>query len=173
LGEFKAKEFPPMKFTIGGVNRDFDYMKELKALDSATKLMSIFNVSEPVNASFVEMSRLSNEICGLEAFVSGSNENFGVEFSINRDVFHADQLYACVVFFHAAVGSHYFCVFFVAKGHLREVEGDRFKLDTSDISIERKFISPVNDVIEKEELFSEMKKIEEKYEKDYCVITLS
>ena len=172
LAEFYFPDFPKLEFKVGCSNQNFDFSNEMKALDSSVKLISNFDVTEPVDITFDEISNYSQEICQLEQLLNVSNESLKVEFGVDGDGFDKNKLCACIFLFNAPIGSHYFGVFLVVIGSVTDIEGEKYRLNTSEVVIEEKFISHVNEVLENEDLVAVIEEIEEKYDSDYSVVTM-
>ncbi|WP_394133154.1 hypothetical protein [Shewanella maritima] len=172
LAEFHFPNLPRLEFKVGCSNQNFDFSNEIKALDSSVKLISEFDVTEVVDITFDEISNYSQEICQLEQLLNVPNESLKVEFGVNGEGFDKEKSCACIFLINAPVGSHYFGLFLVVIGSVTEIEEARYRLDISELVIEDKFVSNVNEVLENEDLVAVIEQIEEKYDKDYSVVTM-
>ena len=83
--EMVFEEFPKLEFKVGCKEQEFDFSKELVALENAVKLISDFEVSEIVDISFDEISRYGTVICQLHCISEASSNLFKSEFSVDGE----------------------------------------------------------------------------------------
>ncbi len=164
--------FPKLEFGVGCNDHEFDFSRELKALDSAVKIMSDFEVTDLVDISFDEVSRYETQICQLEGILASSPNLFKVEFGIDGEGYDSGKETACIFLVTTPIGSHIFGVILVLTGSVEEIEGDRYRLMTKDVVIEQRIVSEKDETISNEDLVSAIESIEEQYDNDFSVVTM-
>lgn len=163
---------PKLEFGIGCNDLEFDFSRELKALDSAVKIMSDFEVTELVDISFDEVSRYETQICQMEGVLASSPSLFKVEFGVEGDGYDPSKETACIFLVSTPIGSHIFAIILVLTGNVEEIVGDRYRLITKDAVVEQRIISEKDESISNENLVSAIESIEEKYDNDFSVVTM-
>ena len=164
--------FPKLEFGVGCNDQEFDFSRELKALDSAVKIMSDFEVTELVDISFDEVSRYETQICQMEGMLASSPNLFKVEFGVDGEGYDPGKETACIFLITTPIGSHIFGVILVLTGSVEEIEGDRYRLMTKDVVIEQRIVSEKDETISNEDLVSAIESIEEQYDNDFSVVTM-
>ena len=149
--------YPPLNFNVGCKEHNFDFSKELKALECAVDLVSYFAASDNVDISFDEVSRYEKEICQINDIISSPPNLFQAEFSIEGDDFDVKKEVACIFLMSAPIGSHIFGILLVLIGHTEIITDERYRLITKDAIIEKKIISEKDKTIRKFKLISEKK----------------
>lgn len=172
FAELIFKGFPKLEFQVGCSDKNFDFSKELNAIESAVKLLSEFDVTELVDTSFEEISRYSAEICQMESMLGSSPGLFKVEFGVDGEGFDSTKEAACIFLVTAPIGSHIFGAILVLIGSVGAIEKEQFRLITEEVVIEKKIISAQDDSIRNEDLVAAIEEIEKKYVNDYSVVTM-
>jgi len=164
--------FPKLEFGVGCNDQEFDFSRELQALDSAVKIMSDFEVTDLVDISFDEVSRYETQICQMEGMLASSPNLFKVEFGVDGDGYDPSKETACIFLVTTPIGSHIFGVILVLTGNVEEIEGDRYRLMTKDVVVEQRIVSEKDESISNENLVSAIESIEEQYDNDFSVVTM-
>lgn len=164
--------FPVIKFNVGCKGEEFNFSDELRALNSAIKLMLEFDVTETVDISFDEVSRYQSHICQLEQIFLTPHNLFKIEYRIEGEGYDLSKETACVFFVSAPVGSHVFGVLLVLIGRPNMLDNGKYQLIAKEAIIEEKIISGRDQSIPKEELVNIIHSIEERYDADYSVVTM-
>lgn len=164
--------FPKLEFGIGWNDRKFDFSSELKALDSAVRLLTKFDVVDHVDISFDEISTYGTQICQLEEILMSSPTLFKVEFGVEGEGYNSSKETACIFLVTTPIGSHIFGVILVITGNVEEIEGDRFRLLTSEVIVEQKIVSERDEPISNHDLVAAIETIEAKYDKNFSVVTM-
>lgn len=164
--------FPKLEFGVGCKEQNFNFSKELKALESAVKLMSDFDVSETVDISFNEISKYATEICQFHGIIESSPNMFKVEFGVDGKGFDSNKKAACIFLVTAPIGSHIFGILIVLTGFVKEFEHERFRLITNDVVIEKRILSGKDNAISKENLIAAIEGVKEKYSSEYSIVTM-
>jgi hypothetical protein len=163
---------PKLEFGVGCNDQIFDFSRELKALDSAVKIMSDFEVTDLVDITFDEISRYETQICQMEGMLASSPSLFKVEFGIDGDGYDSSKEVACIFLVTTPIGSHIFGVILVLTGNVEEIEGDRYRLITKNVVVEQRIVSEKDESISNEDLVSAIESIEEQYDNDFSVVTM-
>ncbi|NOQ77591.1 MAG: hypothetical protein GQ475_07390 [Methylococcaceae bacterium] len=105
-----------------------------------------------IDISFKEISIYETEIYQIEHIVSTSSSPnlFKVEFSVKSEGFDSEKEVACVFLTTAPIGSHIFGILVVLVG----------------------IVSEKDDPLSNEDLVSAVEEIENKYDKNYSVVTM-
>lgn len=172
MAELLFDDYPKLEFGIGCNNQEFDFTRELKALDSAVKIMSDFDVTDFVDISFDEISRYDTQICQMDGILASSPSLFKVEFGINGEGYNPRKETACILLVATPIGSHIFGVILVLIGKAEEIDGDRYQLITKDVVVEKKVVSEKDEPVSNEDLITAIESIEEQYGNDYSVVTM-
>jgi len=172
FAELIFEGFPKLEFQVGCSDDNFDFSKELNALESAVKILSEFDTTEIIDTSFEEISRYSTEICQMEGIFGSSPVLFKVEFGVDGDGFDPTKDTVCIFLVTAPIGSHIFGIILVFIGAVEKIENGQFGLITKDVVIEKKIISEKDDSIRNEDLVAAIEEVEKKYERDYSVVTM-
>jgi len=165
-------EFPKLRFGVGSTEQKFDFSNELKALDSAVKLIDKFGVTDFVDISFDEISRYKTQICQMENVLGSSPNLFKVEFGIEGDGYEKNKETAYILLITSPIGSHIFGVILVLTGNVEEIEGERYRLITKDMIVEQRIVSEKDESIPNEDLVSAIECIEQKYNDEFSVVTM-
>lgn len=164
--------FPKLEFAVGCKDLDFDFSKELKALESAVKLVSEFGLTELVDITFDEISRYQTEICQMRDVFDAPSNLFKVEFGVDGDGFDPGNKVACIFLITAPIGSHIFGIILVITGNVEEIPDDKYRLFTNDVVIEKQIVSKKDEPIQNEDLIAAIEEIEQKYDGEYSVVTM-
>lgn len=163
---------PKLEFGVGCNDLDFDFSRELQALDSAVKIMTDFEVNDFVDISFDEITRYETQICQMERVLASSPILFKVEFGIDGDGYDPSKETACIFLVTTPIGSHVFGAILVITGNVEKTEGDRYRLITKDVAVEQRIVSEKDESISNEDLVAAIESIEKKYDNDFSVVTM-
>lgn len=172
VAELLFDSSPKLEFKVGCNNQEFDFSKELKALDSAVKIMSDFEINDPVDISFDEIVRHETQICQMEEVLFSSPSLFKIEFGVDGDGYDSSKKTACIFLVTTPIGSHIFGVILVITGNVEKIEDDRYRLITKDVIIEQRIVSEKDESISNEDLVAAIESIEERYDNDFSVVTM-
>lgn len=172
VAELLFDSLPKLEFRVGCNEQEFDFSKELKALDSAVKIMSDFEITETVDISFDEVSHYGTQICQMEEILASSSSLFKVEFGVDGEGYDPSKETACIFLVTTPIGSHIFGVILVLTGNVVEIEGDRYRLITKDVVVEQRIVSEKDESIFNEDLVAAIEYIEARYESDFSVVTM-
>lgn len=161
-----------IEFKVGCTDTQFDFSKELKAIECAVKLLSDFNVSEAVDISFSEISSHEAVICQMANLINASPRFFRVEFSVDGDDFDPSKNVANIFLVTTAIGSHVFGLIIVLTGKVKILDNELYQLITNNVSIEKRLISGRDESIKNEDLLSEIEIVEKRYDENYSVVTM-
>jgi hypothetical protein len=170
--ELLFDDFQKLEFRVGCNEQEFDFTRELKALESAVKVMADFEVTDVVDISFDEISRYGAQICQIEGVLASSPSLFKVEFGVNDDGYDPRKETACIFLVTTPIGSHIFGVILVLTGSIEEIEDDRYRLITKDVVVEQRIVSEKDESISNDDLVAVIESIEEKYDCDFSVVTM-
>lgn len=170
--ELIFEDLPRMKFRVGCENLEIDTAAELKALECAVKIMTDFGVTESIDISIDEVTRHKKQICQMFDIIDQGNSRFLVEFNVQGEGYDKDKKTACIFLVTTPIGSHVFAIFLVLIGGVVELDNGSYKLVPEDAVIESKIVSEHDETIKNEDLVSESKRIEAKYDQDYSVVTM-
>lgn len=170
--ELVFPNYPVIKFNVGGKGEQFNFVDELKALNSAVKLISEFDITEAVDISFDEASRYQSQICLLEEVFLTPPHLFKIEYRIEGEGYDLSKETACILIITAPIGSHTFGVILVLTGTPDEIDGGKYQLIAKNIVIEQKLVSAKDEPIPKEDLVSIIQSLEEKYDYNFSVVTM-
>lgn len=170
--ELSFDGLPTMSLTIGGLAQPFELSEELKALESASKIIVGFETSEPVEVSLQEISRSVNEICQLESMLTSDERQFKVNFSVKEEGFDDSRNVACIFLVTAQIGTYVFGVIAVVTGPTIKDGDGQFCLLANSAKIERKIVSDSNGCIKGEDLVQAIEAVEHKYGADFEVVTM-
>jgi hypothetical protein len=163
---------PKLEFGVGCNDQIFDFSRVLKALNSAVKIMSDFEVTDLVDITFNEISRYETQICQMEGMLASSPSLFKVEFGIDGDRYDSSKEVACIFLVTTPIGSHIFGVIQVLTGNVEEIEGDRYRLITKNVVVEQRIVSEKDESISNEDLVAAIESIEKQYDNDFSVVTM-
>lgn len=172
IAELIVDGFPKFEFSVGCNVHEFEFSRELKALDSAVKVISSFEYTDFVDISFEEISRYGSKICQMEEVLFSSSKLFRVEFGVDGEGYDPSKDTACLFLVSTPIGSHIFGVIAVLTGGVEQIENGRFRLLTKDIAIERRIVSERDEAIPNEYLVSVIDDIEKRYDENYSVVTI-
>lgn len=171
FAELLFDDCPKLEFGVGSTDMDLDLSSELKALDSAVKIMADFEVTDLVDISFDEISRYGTQICQIESVLASSPNLFKVEFGVNGDGYDLRKETACIFLVTTPIGSHLFGVILVLTGNVEEIEDNRYRLITKDVIVEQRIVSEKDESISNDDLVAAIESIEEQYDNDFSVVT--
>jgi hypothetical protein len=172
VAELLFDNSPKLVFKVGCNDHEFDFSRELKALDSAVKIMSDFEITDLVDVSFDEISRYETQICQMEEMLASPPDLFKIEFGVNDDGFEPSKETACIFLITTPIGSHIFGVILVITGNVEEIEVNRYRLITKDVVVEQRIVSEKDESISNEDLVAVIESIEERYDNDFSVVTM-
>ena len=172
IAELLFDEYSKLEFKVGCNDQEFDFSKELQALDSAVSVITYFEVSEFVDISFEEVSHYGAQICQMDELLSSSPNLLKIEFGVDGEGYDSSQQTACIFLVTAQIGSHIFGVVIVITGTVEEIEGDRYRLITEDVIVEQRIVSERDEPISNEDLVAAIESIEERYDNDFSVVTM-
>lgn len=172
LAELIFDGFPKLEFGVGCKDQDYDFSRELQALDSAVKLIFEFNVTDFVDISFDEISRYETQICQMHGVIGASPDLFKVEFGVDGDGYDPSKETACIFLITAPIGSHIFGMIIVLMGKVEEIDGGRFRLITNDVVVEKRIVSERDEAIPNEDLVVAIENIEKEYDSEFSVVTM-
>ncbi|WP_444908922.1 hypothetical protein [Microbulbifer sp. TRSA005] len=170
--ELIFNEMPRLEFVAGCIATEFEYLAELKSLESAVKIMSDFESTDIIDISFDEISRYGGHICQLEGILSSPPSLFKVEFGINEEGYNSEKETACIFLITTPIGSHVFGLILVLTGSVEKIEDERYRLIANDVIIEQRIISERDESISNEDLVTIVESIEEKYDDEFSVVTM-
>lgn len=172
VAELRFDGSPKLEFGVGCNNQEFDFTKELKALDSAVQIMSDFDVTELVDISFYEVSQYAEEICQMDGMLKSSPNLFKVDFGVDGEGYTPEKETACIFFITTPIGSHIFGVILVLTGKVEEIGNDRYRLIPKDVKIEKRIISRRDEPLSNEDLIAAAESVEEQYGSEFSVVTM-
>lgn len=172
MAELIFDDLPRTEFSVGCNEQEFEFSKELKSLNSAVKIISDFDFPDFVDISFNEVSKYGTQICQMYEVLRSSPNSFNVEFGVDGDGYDPRNETACLFLFTTPIGSHIFGIIIVLTGSVEEVEGNRYRLLTKDFTVEKRIVSERDESIQNSDLTSAIEEIEERYEKNYSVVTM-
>lgn len=172
VAELIFDDSPKLEFRVGCNKQEFDFSRELKALNSAVKIMSDFEVTDLVDITFDEISRYGTQICQIEGILSSPPSSFKVEFGIDGDGYDPSKETACIFLAATPIGSHTFGVILVLTGSVEEIEGHRYRLITKNVVVEQRIVSEKDQSISNEDLIVAIELIEGRYDNDFTVVTM-
>ena len=170
--ELIFEDLPKFEFNVGCNNQEFDFSPELRALESAVKITNHFDITNIVDVSFDEISRYKDQICQMEAALHSRPSLFKVEFGVDGDGYDSSKETACIFLVTTPIGSHIFGIVLVLTGQVEEIEGNRYRLITNDVIVERRIISEKDESISNTDLVHAIELIEEKYDDSFSVVTM-
>lgn len=169
--ELITDELPKLEFSVGCKDQEFDFSDELKALNSAVRILSEFDVTELVDITLDEITKYQTQICQLGEIFSSSPGLFRIEFGVEGGDYDSQKETACIFLITAPVGSHIFGVILSAIGSVESIDDGRFRLIAKDIVVEQKIVSEKDGFIANEDLVAAIESIEHKYDNEYSVVT--
>ncbi|MEY8213342.1 MAG: hypothetical protein RPR97_02540 [Colwellia sp.] len=149
---------------------EFEFTKELGALNAAVNLISKFELTGNVDATFHEISYHAVGICQLEKIFNASPNEFTVEFDVDGDGFDSKKKCACLFFSKATIGNYTLGLIFSAMGNITTIKNGQFQLDTESINIEEKIVCENNEIISSDEINEILYACEDKYKDNYSVV---
>jgi hypothetical protein len=170
---FLFENFPVVEFTVGCKDYEFNFSKELNALESAIKILSNYVITDCVDISFAEVSQYETEICQLEGLINSSHGQLRVDFRVDDEEFNPTQEVACIALIAAPIGSHIFGVFLVVTGQVETAEDGSYTVATENPIIEKKIVSEKDETIRKEDFTATIELIESKYSKNYTTVLIN
>lgn len=172
VAEFLFESSHKLEFIVGCNDQEFDFSKELKALDSAVKLISYFEIDDLVDISFEEIIRHGAQMCQMEKVLLSSSGLFKIEFGIDGYGYDSSKQTACIFLVTTPIGSHIFGVVLVLTDNVEEIDDDRYRLITKNVVVERRFVSEKDESIPNEDLVAAIESIEERYDNNFSVVTM-
>ena len=169
--ELITDELPKFEFFVGCKDQEFDFSDELKALNSAVRILSEFDVTELVDITFDEITKYQTQICQLEEIFRSSPGLFRIEFGVEGGDYDSQKETVCLFLITAPVGSHIFGVILSVIGSVENIDGGRFRLIAKEIVVEQKIVSEKDGFISNEDLVAAIESIEHKYDDEYSVVT--
>lgn len=170
--ELITNELPKFYFSIDCKDQEFDFSNELKALNSATRILSEFNITELVDISFDEATKYQDQIFQLEKTFDSSPRWFKIELSVEDSGYDSQKETVCIFLITAPIGSHIFGVFLSVTGNVESIENGRSRLISKDMTVERKIVLEKGEAISNKDLSDEFESIEQKYKSEYSVVTV-
>lgn len=164
--------YPPLTFYVGCKEQNYDFSKQLKALECAVNLVSYFDAPDILDISFNEVSRYEKAICHMNEIISSPAHLIKAEFSIDGNGFDVKKEVACIFLMSTPIGSYIFGILLVLIGNAEIIKDNLYRLITKDAIIEKKIISEKNKVIQNKDLVAAIEIIEQKYDGDYSVVTM-
>lgn len=171
VAELITDELPKFGFSVGCKDQEFDFSDELKALNSAVRILSEFDVTEPVDISFDEVFKYQTQICQLEDMLRSPPSLFRIEFGVEGGDYDSQKQTVCIFLITAPVGSHIFGVILSVIGSVDNIDGGKFRLIAKDMIVEQKIVSEKDGFISNEDLVNAIEGIEHKYDTEYSVVT--
>lgn len=169
--ELVTDDLPKFEFAVGCADQEFDFSDELKALNSAVRILSEFDVTEHVDISFDEVTTYQAQICQLEEIFKSSPGLFRIEFGVEGGGYDSQKETACIFLITTPIGSHIFGVILSVIGSIESIEDGRFRLIARDIVVEQKIVSEKDEFIPNDDLVAAIESIEEMYDSEYSVVT--
>lgn len=170
--EFDFKGLPAVNFKMNCLNQPFDLGKELHALDCAIKALSDFDIAEPITATLNEISKQADSICQLHSILCADHNAFKIEFGVTGEGFNSKNKVACIIISSTRIGEYIFGAIITIKGNVENIDNDRYRLITTEFTIEQKILSRRNGEIPKIELIKAIEIIEKKYAMEFEVVTM-
>ncbi|MCY4471408.1 MAG: hypothetical protein OXC07_01110 [Kistimonas sp.] len=171
IAELISDSFPKFDFSVRSKHQDIDFSNELKALESAAKILNIFGASEKVDISFTEIKRYSNQIFQMESVMVSPPSSFSMEFSLNEDNYDNGKEIACIFLSSTPIGSHLFGFILVLTGGVKTIGDNRYQLLPKEVNIAKHIFSDKDEPISNDELISAIESIKEVYKKNFNVIS--
>jgi len=169
--ELVTDELPKLEFSVGCKDQEFDFSDQLKALNSAARLLSEFDITELVDISFDEVTKYQTQICQLEGIFTSSPGLFRIEFGVEGGDYDSQKETICIFLITSPVGSHILGVILSVIGSVESIDSGRFRLIPKDIVVEQKIVSEKDGIISNEDLIAAIESIEHKYNSEYSVVT--
>ncbi len=163
---------PPFEFSMNCLNQPFDLSNELEALECATKILSYFDITEPVATTLNEISRHAETLRQFRSVLDAQSHLFKVQFGVNGDGFDESKEVACIVVTTARIGKYVFGVILAITGSVTSMESDLYCLLASQVNVERKIVSNENGAIKSKDLVFAIECVEKKYENSHEVVTM-
>ncbi|OES29618.1 hypothetical protein [Alteromonas macleodii] len=172
VAELLFEDFPKLEFEVGCNDQEFDFSSELKALNSAVKIIEDFDVTDFIDISLDEISRYETHICQMEGVLDSSPNFFKVEFGVDGDGYDPSKETTCIFLVTTPIGSQTFGVILVITGNVEEIENDRYRLVTKNAVIEQRIISEKDESIPNSDLVNAIESIEKQYDSEFSVVTM-
>ena len=163
---------PSCEFSMNGLSQPFELSTELKALDCAAKILSYFDITEPICTTLNEVANHAEAICQFCSVLNVKELHFKVQFSVTGDGFDSTKVVACIVVTTARIGKYVFGVILAITGSIQSIENGLYCLIASNASVERKIISNEKGVIKHSDLVLAIECAEAKYESTHEVVTM-
>lgn len=162
---------PKSSFSVDVKDCNFTLLDELKALESATRTLAAFEMTDFVDISLDEISRNSNQILQIENISICPLNSFNIEFGLKEEI-EPDRDVACIFLISAPIGSHIFGVILILIGNLENTSHGRHRLAIFKRVIEQRIVSEADQPIPHEDLAATIECIERKYENEFTVIRM-
>ncbi len=166
FAELEFCGWPRLEFEVGTKPHDFDYSKELQAMESATCLALFFDVNNTADISFHELVKYSDSINQLNSVIHCSASSFKVEFGVNENTFDHYKKVVCLTLVSTPIGSHIVGVILSLTGFVQAIGDDKFMLMPDVVLVESKFVVESGKVIDSTDIVQEFERVEKKYETD-------
>lgn len=163
---------PSFDFSMNCLNKPFELSNELEALDCATKILSHFDVTEPIDSTLNEVSRHAETLRQFHSVLDAKSHLFKVQFGVTGDGFDSTKMVACIVVTTTRIGKYVFGVILAITGNVLPIENDLYCLIASNVSVERKIISNDKGIIQNSDLVLAIECVEAKYESTHEVVTM-
>lgn len=166
IAEMEFGDVPKLEFEVGTKPHDFDYSKELQAIESATYLSSFFEIYNEADISFHELAKYADSINQLNNVLHCSAENVKVEFGVNEDCFEPDKKVVCLTLVSTPIGSHIVGVILSLSGLVQSMDDELFMLIPDAVLVESKFVVESGKIIDNSDIVHAFENVEKKYEED-------
>jgi hypothetical protein len=169
--DFCFKDYPEQRFEFVGTDLDFRYEDEFFTLKSAQELIRLFEISDDIHISYNDLVQNGYKINGTNKIISHFEEQVRVEFTGELDQSDMEKEAASVFLFKTNIGNFMIGAIMVFFGDIEKIDTQRFRLNSIRSRIERKIVVRPGDSIGEYEVLPIIEAIEDKYSKDYTVIT--
>lgn len=170
--EMEFEGYPLLEFTLGCAKGEFVYEKELAALESAMRLVALFDLGSDVQITLQELVKYADVLHDLDR-VLGLRGNFRVEFGVEGEGFDSSVPVACVVMISVPLGAYVLGAIIVVKGDVLESEDGRYILLSTDVAVEKKLVTPRGRDIKKDALSDILNSVAEKYSDEFSVVMMN
>lgn len=172
--EMEFEGYPLLEFALGCAKGEFSYEKELGALESAMRLVALFDIGSDVQISLQELVSYSDVIHNMDR-VLGLRGAFRVEFDVDVDdeEFDSSLPVACVMTISVPLGAYVLGAVIVVKGNVLEAGAGRYMLLSTDVAVEKKLVIPRGRDVKKDALNEFLDSVAKKYGDEFSVVMMN
>ena len=170
FGELRANDWPSIKFSTNGKGQEFELMDELHALNCALKLISIYELVEPIEVSLQEISMSAQGIIQFYGVFDKEDRALKIEFSMEGPDINLSRESACALFVSTKIGDVILGVFLMLFGRIMRDESERLVLASNRKNIEKKVVLRNGDKLSASEFVEVADEVIKKYETTHEVL---